>query len=225
MARWLRRRRAGFRWRLEMVRNRMFDIRYGVETHIVTGLAQQGVSAAEAVLGNNIYRPIWSSEFRDFLRVIGVDPRRFTFVDFGSGKGKMLFLAALCGFAKIIGVEYAPGLYARAIDNIRIFKENFECTVDISQVHADARAFELPQDPLVIIMFNPFGAEIARAVVEHIEDDYRRNPREMYLLYANRRDVAEIGDAFAGMKIFEPLKASRRHLLFHAGPAGKHAPG
>lgn len=221
---WLHRRRAGLRWRFEMVRNRLFDIRYGVETHRVAGLAEQGVSPTEAAQGNNIYRPIWNSEFRRLMRALDVDPRRFTFVDLGSGKGKLMLLAARYGFAKVVGVEYAPGLHAAAIENIETFKKVSKRDAVITAINADARAFDLPQEPLVVIVFNPFGAEIARAVVEHIENDYRHNPREMYLIYMNRRDVAEIGDAFADIKIFELRRASREMLLFHAGGADGAAP-
>jgi SAM-dependent methyltransferase len=207
-----------------MLRNRLFDWRYGVETRLVTGLAEQGVSAAQAAEGNNIYRPIWISEFRHFMRAIDVDPRKFTFVDFGSGKGKMLLLAAEFGFPKIFGVEYAPGLHAVAVDNLNKFKKSSKCRSSITAMHGDARDFELPPDPLVIMMFNPFGAEITRAVIAQIENDYRKYPREMYLLYANRRNVAEIGDAFANLHVFKPVKASRRVLLFHAGSAGARGP-
>jgi len=213
---WLRQRCAGLQWRFEMVRNLLFDIRYGVETHRVTGIAEQGVSSAEAAQGNNIYRPIWDSEFRRLMRALDVDPRQFTFVDFGSGKGKLMLLAAQYGFPKVIGVEYAPGLHAVAIENIEAFKKISKPDAVIMAINADARAFDLPQEPLVMLMFNPFGAEVTRAVLESIEDDHRRNPREMYLIYANRRNVAEIGDAFAGIEIFEPLKVSPHILLFHA---------
>lgn len=218
----LRARRAGLRWRFEMLRNRLFDLRYGVETHLVTGLAEQGVSAAQAAEGNNIYRPVWVSEFRAFMRAINVDPRKFTFVDFGSGKGKMLLLAAECGFPKIFGVEYAPGLHAVAIDNLTKYKKSSRCRASITAVHADARDFELPPDPLIIMMFNPFDAEITRAVIARIEKSYRENPRDMYLLYANRRNVAEIGDAFTNLEVFKPLKMSRHVLLFHADRAGEY---
>lgn len=221
---WVCRRRAGLQWRFEMMRNRLFDIRYGVETHRVVALAEQGVSPAAAAQGNNIYRPIWNSEFRRLMRALDVDPRQFTFVDLGSGKGKLMLLAARYGFAKVVGVEYAPGLHSVAIENIEKFMKASNRDAVITAINADARAFNLPQEPLVMLMFNPFGPQIARAVAEHIENDYRRNPREMYLIYANRRDVAEIGDAFAGIKIFEPRKASREMLLFHAGGADGAAP-
>ena len=220
----LRRRRAGLQWRFEMMRNRLFDIRYGVETHHVAALAEQGVSPAEAAQGNNIYRPIWNSEFRRLMRGLDVDPRQFTFVDLGSGKGKLMLLAARYGFAKVVGVEYAAGLHAVAIDNIEKFKKVSKRDAVITAINADARTFDLPQEPLVMLMFNPFGARIARAVVEHIENDHRRNPREMYLIYVNRRNVAEIGDAFADIRIFEQRKASREMLLFRAGGADGSAP-
>lgn len=221
---WLCRRRAGLRWRFEMARNRLFDMRCGVETRVVTALSEQGVPATEAAQGNNLYRPIWASEFRHLMKAIDVDPRKFTLVDFGSGKGKVLLLAAEHGFPKVVGVEYAPGLHAVATENIGNFRRSSTCRSEIVAVNADARRCELPQDPLVMLMFNPFGAETARAVVERIEDDYRHNPREMYLLYANRRSVSEIGDAFAGMEILKPVKISKHLLLFHADGADEPGP-
>jgi len=52
-------------------------------------------------------------------------PRRYqdyTFVDFGSGKGKVVLLAPRLPFRKVIGLEFAQQLIAVAQRNIRSFR-------------------------------------------------------------------------------------------------------
>jgi hypothetical protein len=48
----------------------------------------------------------------------------FTFIDLGSGKGRVLLMAAAYGFKRIIGVEFMPELHRVAEENIRKYTEH-----------------------------------------------------------------------------------------------------
>jgi SAM-dependent methyltransferase len=49
--------------------------------------------------------------------------RDFTFIDLGSGKGRVLLMAAPYGFKKILGVEFMPEWHRVAQENIRKYAE------------------------------------------------------------------------------------------------------
>ena len=49
---------------------------------------------------------------------LDVDHREFSFVDYGSGKGRVLMLAAAYPFRRILGVEFSESLDRVARDNI-----------------------------------------------------------------------------------------------------------
>jgi predicted RNA methylase len=56
------------------------------------------------------------------LRNIGEDLHRFSFVDFGSGKGRVLLVASHYPFREVVGVEFSPELQKIAEGNIRSTK-------------------------------------------------------------------------------------------------------
>jgi SAM-dependent methyltransferase len=87
------------------------------------------------------------------------DWKKFTFVDVGCGKGRVLMLAALQGFDTIIGIEFAPLICQIAEQNLVRFSGRRPAEWSI--VNADATAADLPSGvPLLIYSFNPFKAEI-----------------------------------------------------------------
>ena len=87
------------------------------------------------------------------------DWKEFTFVDVGSGKGRVLMLAALQGFDTIIGIEFAPLICQIAEQNLDRFTGRRPAKWSV--VNADATAVDLPSGvPLLVYSFNPFKAEI-----------------------------------------------------------------
>src|SRR5260370_9926823 len=80
---------------------------------------------------------------------------KFTFVDLGSGKGRTLLMAAEYPFRRIVGVELIAELHRAARQNIREYRSPTQRCVQIDSVVVDAREFELPEEPLVLYLFNP----------------------------------------------------------------------
>ena len=68
--------------------------------------------------GNGLYRGIWPRIFEAAMQAAPLEYSRFTFVDYGSGKGKAMFLAAEYPFKRIVGVEFAPALHEIACKNL-----------------------------------------------------------------------------------------------------------
>ncbi len=56
---------------------------------------------------------------------------------------------------RIVGVELIAELHRAAQQNIREYRSPTQRCVQIESVIADAREFELPDEPLVLYLFNP----------------------------------------------------------------------
>ena len=126
------------------------------------------------------YLPIRPKCARRVLRNLPLDPREYTFIDFGSGKGRMLFMAAGNGFRHVLGIELRSELHNRASKNVQ------ECRhLDggiIESLHMDAAQYEFPDDNLVLFFFNPFGSEVMVKVLAKLTDFLDRYPRDVWIV-------------------------------------------
>jgi SAM-dependent methyltransferase len=112
------------------------------------------------------------AEFNQAMRLLQISPSDHTFIDLGSGKGRVLIMAGEYSFRRIIGIEFSPELCAIARKNLAITHTHAEV---ICQSAID---FEFPLEPSVIFMCNPFFAEVMKPVISHI---YRNG----FLVYVN----------------------------------------
>jgi hypothetical protein len=111
--------------------------------------------------------------------------RDFTFIDLGSGKGRTLLMASDYPFRRIVGVELLRSLHQFAQENLRLYKSESQQCFALESICADATAFSLPDDPLVIFLFNPFPESGMRQVVANLELSLHTNPRPVFVLYHN----------------------------------------
>src|SRR6188508_1333404 len=95
-----------------VARDFFFDWKYGTDTRrmIDAGdLETESENKSRAVQ----YQATKAWPFLKLLRAIQV-PRDGIFVDFGSGKGRALLIAADYGFKRSVGIEFSPQLCAIA---------------------------------------------------------------------------------------------------------------
>ncbi len=107
----------------------------------------------------------------------------YTFIDLGAGKGDSLLLAAECKFGSVVGVEYSEVLTAIASANVRA--ATVQMSMRVECICADATEFDLPHDPLVLYMYNPFQGRVMDRVVKKIEHAIRDVPRDLWIVYVN----------------------------------------
>lgn len=107
----------------------------------------------------------------------------FTFIDLGSGKGRVLLMASDYPFHGIIGVEFMPDLYRTAQKNIAGYSSDEQQCRQIEAVCMDARDFQFPSGPLVVYLFNPFSESTFMAVLENLERSIEQAPRSVYIAY------------------------------------------
>ena len=106
-----------------------------------------------------------------------------TFVDVGSGRGRVLLMAAERPFRRVIGIEFAQELHQAALANIQRFPvSRLRCT-DLTSLLGDAAAYEPPAGPLVVYFDNPFSHTVMSRVVGNVAASYAQSPRPMVLVY------------------------------------------
>ena len=120
--------------------------------------------------------------FNNAVSSLKINFDEYTFIDFGSGKGKALFLASAYSFKKIIGIEFSEVLDAIAQDNIRRFKKD-----NIEARRIDAVEYEIPKDSLVCYFYDPFDGYIMAKVIDNIRKAYNLYRRNMVIVYGNPR--------------------------------------
>jgi hypothetical protein len=164
--------------------DREFDARHGVDTGGVTHLKGLGIPGTGWRDGVS-HIAIDPDEFRQALDGLGVDLRRLTFIDLGAGKGRALLLASLYPFRRIIGIEFGAPLLATARKNIAGFKHPDQQCRDFELHEADATRFELPNEPGVLYLYDPFGLETMRKVAKATHASLLGAPRDFHVLYLN----------------------------------------
>jgi SAM-dependent methyltransferase len=163
--------------------DRDFDAAHGIDTWGITQLKGLGVpreSWSESVP----HIAVDPDEFASALSAVDVDLSKLTFVDFGSGKGRALLLAADYPFRRIIGVEFAEPLVQTAQTNIRRYGERHDVS-RIEVVHSDALKYDLPAEPELIFLYNPFGPTMMKVVAERTRASLTAAPRDAVVLYLN----------------------------------------
>ncbi|HET9164377.1 MAG TPA: class I SAM-dependent methyltransferase [Candidatus Angelobacter sp.] len=107
----------------------------------------------------------------------------FTFIDLGSGKGRVLLMASEYPFNRIIGVEFMPEWHRLAEANIHKFAAASPGAPPIESLCLDARDFAFPAELLVIYMFNPFAEPVFAAIMERLRKSLLKKPRPVFVAY------------------------------------------
>lgn len=107
----------------------------------------------------------------------------FTFIDLGSGKGRVLLMASEYPFKRIIGVEFMPELHRAAQENIAKYASEQQQCRQIATLCTDARDFQFPDGPLVVYLFNPFSESTFARVLENLRRSIEQAPRPVYVAY------------------------------------------
>lgn len=133
------------------------------------------------------YEAAPTSLIRAALDAIPLRPRVFTFVDLGSGKGRVLLVASHLPFARIVGVELSQELHLISQENVRRYGSADQRCTTFSLLCMNAADYAFAPEPLVLFLNNPFGEGTIRRVIANLAASLRATPREVYVVYANPR--------------------------------------
>lgn len=163
-----------------------FDQTHGVDTEGEfdgwTYLSDLEISSPNWIDGVD-YTPIEPQRFERVLASLDISFEDFTFVDFGSGKGRALLLASEFPFKRIIGLEFSPELHRVAEDNLRHYRSERQRCSDIQSVNVDFIEFPLPLEPLFLFFFDPCQLRVLAGVVARIGQSLTASPRPLYVAY------------------------------------------
>jgi SAM-dependent methyltransferase len=164
---------------------RLVERLLGVDTGGIVELDELGVDERDRE-GYEGYEGSGWLDLRRMLRPGEVKPTD-VFVDLGSGKGKVVMLAARYPFARVIGVELSEQLSEIARRNLANGRGRRRAK-QVELITADALQYEIPTDSTVIYMYNPFRGEVFEAVVARLIESVDRHPRQVRLIYLNPKE-------------------------------------
>lgn len=178
---------------LSAVEDSCFDWRHGTETGRVVDSDE-----FEATLANRghavRYKATKARPFQALLRHLRL-PEGSTFVDVGSGKGRVLLLAAQRHFRRVVGVEFSPSLCEWARRNVQIFGRRTRFLAPIEVIQADITLHEWRGDENVFYLYNPFDAEILARFVENLRRSVAASPRQVWLIYSAPIHTTVLGES------------------------------
>jgi SAM-dependent methyltransferase len=171
------------------LRSRFGDADYDWDHRVNT--TSGGVNWRDRLLGifHSPYQPTEPELFHEMLdalvRQTQLSFADFTFIDLGSGKGRTLLMASDYSFQGIVGVELLPALHAIAKENVARYKSDSQKCFALESICGDATAIALPDQPLVVYLFNPFPEAGLRRFLANLRESLTTKPRPAYVLYHN----------------------------------------
>ncbi|MFN2449904.1 MAG: class I SAM-dependent methyltransferase [Candidatus Baltobacteraceae bacterium] len=146
-------------------RGQRFDADNNVVTESLIFLGElDPEQIGEALEDATHYEPTPLADFDALLQAAHVEPAQHTFLDVGSGMGRVLMLASLRPFKQTVGIEISSALCEVSRDNLMRWRRThpqLACN-DVRVKQGDAASARLPAGDLVVYLFNPFGERTLR---------------------------------------------------------------
>lgn len=202
-------------------RNDGFDREHGVDTtrHVMPDEAGLPAGVLDSA---SSYVPTPARVIRHALQSLPIQPRDFTFVDFGSGKGRTLLVASEFEFSRIIGVEASAMLHEVAQRNVARYSSSTQRCRDIQCLHMDCLDFELPRSNVVLYMYHPFGISVLRRVLARVRQSVEAFPRELFVIYVRPvfgRVFSEV-PGFEKLRDFQVIRFDHSWSMYRCVPPG-----
>jgi 16S rRNA G966 N2-methylase RsmD len=187
----------------------LFDRRYQIDTINTKRLDDMDIDSPNKASGT-YYEGVNAYVFQKVFSGLQIDVSQSCFVDYGSGKGKAMCLAAEMGFKKVIGIEFSLDLVETCKQNIKIFKQKSASKSEFDIIHMDATEYTLPSAANVLSFFNPFNEAVTHKVIEKIMQSYTQTPRTIWVVHL----YPQGNQAFVNHHRFELVRESSEGLIF-----------
>ncbi len=166
--------RSTFKKYLRRIRDEYMDWKLGIQT---TGFVPRS-----KLTDNESSRDYVATDYRCLRRLFkNIDIDDDTLVEFGCGKGRVLVVAALHPFRRVIGLEQSAELCAIARKNLERIKLPLVCHVEV--IECDAADYDLPNDATIAFFFNPFGKDLLDVIQSKIVRSLNAFPRRFRIVY------------------------------------------
>lgn len=158
-----------------------YDWKYGTDTNRRVEMSTLPIESTNR--GNaKRYGATKAQPFMKLMRRLEI-PSNSVFVDIGSGKGKVLLMAAQCGFERIIGIDFSPELCAIARVNIAAFQKRHLLHSAIEIVECDAISYRFSPEENVFFIFDPFNGKVLKQVLERLRISLKEALRKVWFIY------------------------------------------
>lgn len=188
-------------------RDHSFDQQFGTDTEGKVEPSALGIDDEGRREQAILYLPSPAPVTRWMLEHVSVDPREFTFVDLGCGKGRVVLMAAQYPFQRVLGVDISPTLTEVARRNVARFPARARRCEHLEVRNADVTTLDFPDSNLLLHFYHPFDIEVTSAVLARLESSLQSRPRRVvvaYLLYSGA-----VPEVRAGFARFPWLKETR----------------
>src|SRR5689334_6043177 len=187
-----------------------FDWNLRVDTTSAT------VSWRERLLGtlHSPYQPTDPALFQEMMSRLPLELSNFTFIDIGSGKGRVPLMAAQYPFRRIIGIELLPELHRTAVSNVDKLRALNDLGRNIELLQMDANEFDFPLHPTVVYLFNPLPEESLEKFFIRLSASLEQKPREVWIIYHN--PILE--RVLAANKPFVRIDGTDQYVLYRHQP-------
>ena len=159
------------------------DEAYGIETEKIHEVGALDIATAKNARHAVRYQPSPLRVATETISALDIDHKRFSFLDFGAGKGRVLVIAGQFPFKSVIGIEFSRELCEIATRNIARIAPAQRAAAAIECINEDVTACLLPDTPLVCYFYNPFDRVIMSTVVEKLVASLLKAPREIFIIY------------------------------------------
>jgi SAM-dependent methyltransferase len=156
------------------------------------------------------YHPAPPESLRSAISNLEIDCSQFCFIDFGSGKGRSLFVASDFPFREIVGVEFSASLHDVAVANVKTYQNEEQKCFEIVPVLEDAAAYEIPVRPTVFYLYDPFGEPVISEVFANIIKAIEDCDQACYVIYFN----PVFAEKFEEHELFERIDAGKEFLNY-----------
>jgi hypothetical protein len=201
--------------------NSEFDARFGTDTtaELTPGEAEIPTPRRGAA---TMYLPSLDQDLDAMLAALAWPVglvRDATFIDIGSGKGRVVLLAAMRPFREVVGVELSPVLHHIARRNLEIVQDRGALLSPARLTLGDATELAVPHGPLIAYLYHPFREPIANVVIDRLAASLAESPRPAAILYGHPTLQQPLAPSvFARGGVFSELaRGERRTRLYRIG--------
>lgn len=171
-------------------KDRSFDQLHNTDTDGMVPTRDLDIADDATKWQSNLYLGSPARVTRHIINTLDIDCADYTFIDYGSGKGRALFVAAEFPFRQVVGVEISRQLHVVAERNLQVYSGTQQRS-DIVLWCENALDFQLPEGNLVLNMYHPFGPDVLRKVLIHIAASDSVTPRRILIPYLFSIGVAK----------------------------------
>jgi 16S rRNA G966 N2-methylase RsmD len=183
-----------------------FDLKYGIETASWAELSKLKIYSENIERGKH-YQPTHVLPLKKFLKKLDLKPDNII-VDLGSGKGRVLIVAAECGFKEVHGVEFSKILCNIAEKNCTTFLQKTGSTAVLKTFFTDVTKYSIKKSEDVFFLNNPFDDVVLRTVIENIKSSLKIRQRRIWIIYSNpiHKGVIENDASFFNIMEYQNLR-------------------